>query len=253
MNIHDLPIQVRQANTAIIYKGKSPINGTPIIAVISGLRTKSTNDKSGAMAQIDIMLENMHPWDAIKTGADEAICGYCPLRLQADGKRKCYVNVIFAQGGKYKTLSKIPYISPEHLGLILSERSIGVRFGSYGDPATLPYELINTIRNACPSVTSTSYTHQWPEEWFDVRHFQYSMASVDHKNTVENLRSMYGRNVRYYRLTNNPNDLAKDEILCPSDTNKRGSNGKRLVTCATCGLCSGNSIKAKNIVIVEGN
>jgi len=251
-----LPKHIKEASTAIVWRGVSPYDGQKIMGVVSGLKTASANDKTGTMAQLSILLADIYPVEAYKSGADAAICGECPLRL-TDGSRICYVNVFFNDGSKFKSITEKEaaghdvVITPEQLATILAYRQRGIRFGSYGDPAMMPFELIDYIVTAS-GVNYTSYTHQWVQPWFDARHFQYSMASIDHVNTVEMLVKMHGEDVRYYRITAGTDDkLATNEIMCPSDTNKRKENGTRKVTCAECGLCAGSGKAAKSIVIDE--
>ena len=262
-----LPKELRQAKTVIVWEGQSPIcncprhapmNGDRIGAVVSGLKGNSANDKTGAMAQASIILLDVHPNEAINTGQDVAICGGCPLRKQETGKRICYVNVLFTSGAKFRAqlASKYPIATPEQLGIILAYNGMGIRFGDYGDPAMVPYEVWSEILSWV-NEKSTSYTHQWQEPWFDTRHFEYSMASIDEVNTVEKLRELHGDLVRYYRLLIECPDcgefhLLPNEIMCPSDPNNR-KHGKRVIECADCGLCSGEKTTAKNIAIKEGN
>ena len=251
-------IKNMNTNTVIIYKGKSPKNNQPITAILSGLDTPSKNPKTGNMAQIDILLEDIHPWEAIKTGQDAAICGDCPMRPSQkninDENVDCYVNTMHGPASKYKAMKRGAYLQLEPLavGQILKARNLSVRFGSYGDPAMLPFEVIDTIIKTA-GTSYTSYTHQYMMPWFDSRHLIYSMASVDHINTVEKLQAIHP-NARYYKIADDYNNLASNEIACPSDKNKTDIFGNRLVTCSNCGLCSGTKKQAKNIVIIdEGN
>jgi len=261
-----LPEHIKKASTAIVWRGVSPYDGQRIMAIVSGLQTPSANDKTGKMAQLSILLDiatGVYPTEAINTGADKAICGECPLRL-LDGSRICYVNVFFNEGSKFKAINEresLGYdvvITPEQLAIILAYRQRGIRFGSYGDPGMLPYELIELIITES-GVNYTSYTHQWVHPWFDTRHFNYSMASIDHINTVELLISLHGTDIRYYRLLNDASDqLNSNEIMCPSDTNKRKDSGPKVkgkfarkITCSECGLCAGSGKAAKSIAIKE--
>ena len=77
---------------AVIYNGPSVIDGSPIVVVLTGIRGSSSNPKTGRMVQSWILREDMHPVEALKTGADASICGQCPHRPDADGRRSCYVN-----------------------------------------------------------------------------------------------------------------------------------------------------------------
>tara|TARA_R100000808_G_scaffold24792_2_gene58378 strand:+ start:3372 stop:4166 length:795 start_codon:yes stop_codon:yes gene_type:complete len=235
----------RQATSAVIWRGVSPVNGDNIMAVVSGLVKPSDNAKTGVMAQVSILLADMHPVEGYKSGADQAICGNCPLRLDQsqNGKRICYVNVGFGESSKFRAMMANKYIdlTPAEVGAILKERQLGIRFGSYGDPAMLPFEIVDTIITIA-GTKYTSYTHQWTESFFDNRHLKYSMASLDHVNTVDALQEQHPE-ARYYRLADSYENLAQNEVKCPSD--------KDLITCAKCGLCSGTNLKAKSVVIIE--
>ena len=67
-------------NGAIIYRGPSLLDGAPIVAIVIGLATDSANVKTGAMLQSYILRDDMHPLDAIASGADYSICGDCSAR-----------------------------------------------------------------------------------------------------------------------------------------------------------------------------
>ena len=245
-----LPKELKQATTAVIYRGNSPMNGDQIMCVVSGIKTKSQNDKTGVMAQASILLANMHPVEGYKTGADEAICGECPLRLN-EGSRICYVNVLFNNGSQFKSVTRNEvFMTPRQLAIILAYRQRGIRWGSYGDPAMLPFGLIHQVMSLS-GVHHTSYTHQWIQPWFDKRHLVYSMASIDHVNTVEMLMELQDENTRYYRLVDSYENLLPGEIKCPSNSDSRKEDGSRKITCAECGLCAGSNKQAKSIAIIE--
>ena len=89
-------------NGLVIYDGPSMINSEPIIMIAVGFKSKSTNKKTGGMIQTYILLKNESPLDALKTGADVAICGGCIHRpkvekvgqyIERSSKRSCYVQV----------------------------------------------------------------------------------------------------------------------------------------------------------------
>ena len=106
------------------------------------------------------------------------------------------------------------------------------REGAWGDPATVPME----VRRLLNVGRGTSYTHQWNEPWIDPNASDYSMASVQ---TVDEKNAANAMGYRTYRVTEG--ELESDEILCPEITS--GAN------CKDCGLCAGNRVQAKNIVI----
>jgi len=247
-------MDIMKLDKAIVYEGKSLIDGANIVAIISGMRGTSSNDKTGNMAQVTIIRSDMHPWEAITQDLDYSICGSCPMRRTwNESKQKyeriCYVNPIYGPSAQYKAYASDKYvrISPSTASQILKRRGIGVRGGTYGDPAILPFEFWDDLLKHAPY--HTMYTHQWKEKaFFDNRIFKYAMASIDHINTVEELREMHGA-VRHYRVAQHYNEIAQDEVKCPSKNN----SGDRVVTCSQCKLCSGSAKTAKSIVIVEND
>jgi hypothetical protein len=66
--------------TVEAWRGPSLVDGSPVVLLLSGLSSDSTNPKTGPMAQSWILRADMPPHVAVKTGADEAVCGKCPLR-----------------------------------------------------------------------------------------------------------------------------------------------------------------------------
>ena len=232
------------SSSGILYYGPSPVNGAMVVAIISNMATKSINDKTGDMAQVDILLADAHPYAAIKSGEDTAVCGHCPLRWNV-----CYVNVGFGPSSKYKAYQRgsYPELTPTEAGRICKAKGKGIRMGSYGDPAMVPYEIWAELLAAAGTM-HTSYTHQWAEPWFDSRMLEISMASVDHVNTVDKLQAVLPQ-ARYYRMAQSYDDLAPNEVACPS----KGKDGERRVQCKDCGLCAGTSRAAKSVVIVEGS
>ena len=93
-----------------------------------------------------------------------------------------------------------------------------------------------SVRDALNVGRGTSYSHQWAESWNDPRSSDYSMASVQ---TVAEKNAANDAGYRTYRVTSS--ELEPDEILCPEITSG--------ATCKACGLCAGNRVQAKNIVI----
>ena len=262
---NDLPghiDQLKKITKAVIWRGPSPADGKPIMAVISGMNGTSDNDKTGRMAQVDILREDLNPFEAIKLGlenshtGDYSICGNCSLRPHINpdtGKveRICYVNILFGPNGKFKAVNRGSYqeLTPAQAGLICRHYGVGIRHGAYADPAMVPVWVWAELQQFAGTF-HTSYTHQWLEPWFDPAILRFAMASIDKVNTVEKLRAKWP-GARYYRMADNYDNLTPDEIKCPSNPDSRDENGQRNITCSRCKLCNGNTIKAKNIVIIE--
>jgi len=212
-----------------IFEGKSPITGDDIIAVIT---LKSTNIKTGNMASMWILHKDLSPIEASKQGKDESICGMCPHRHNLGGA--CYVTLFQAPLQVWKSYHKGNY--PKVNDMTIFE-GMSVRFGAYGDPNVIPIDILVQLKSVVKN--STSYTHQWKTESDNESLKAVSMASVDNKAEAK-LAIQNGW--RYFRVTNDISDIDKaTEIVCPNTT--------KGIQCIDCGLCKGNTIKAKNIVI----
>jgi hypothetical protein len=157
----------------IIDRGLSPIDGQPYVAILT---LKSTNRKTGDMAQVFILREDINPVAAIATGDDYSICGNCPHRKDALGQRSCYVNV--GQGpnsvwkaykrGAYKVLDYVDRKDLPMNGSFYSQiesilKGRRIRWGAYGDPAIINPQVVNLFNSYAQG--HTGYTHQWREEF----------------------------------------------------------------------------------------
>lgn len=146
----------------IIDQGLSPIDSKPYVAILT---LKSSNRKTGDMAQVWILRSDINPVEALNTGADVSICGNCPHRKQDDGSRSCYVNVGQAPNSVYKSFKAGRYAiaSSADLKRVLAGRR--VRWGAYGDPAILHESVVSEINGYV--LGHTGYTHQWRESFAD--------------------------------------------------------------------------------------
>jgi len=233
-------------NGRIIYRGPSRLDGKPIVVVLTGLKPgKNENLKTGHMLQTHILVDTMNPHEAVATGADISICGYCPHRgvdehgLQVK-KRTCYVKLwrapakVYAclhTGSGYKTAT-----TPQDRRAL--GRGAKIRLGAYGDPGAVPTAVWRQLTEFAESWTG--YTHQWRRR---PSLAALCMASAD---TVVEAKEAVAKGWRYFRVSETT-DIRLGEVLCPAS--KEG--GKKTV-CASCGLCNGTESKApKSIVIPQ--
>ena len=153
----------------VIDRGFSPIDGQPYVAILT---VKSSNRKTGNMAQVWILREDINPVEAVQTGKDATICGDCPHRRQADGSRSCYVNVGKDPNSVWKAYKRGVYTELSYVGRIelpsngsfygqiesmLKGRKI--RWGAYGDPSIINPRVVNLFNSY--AMGRTGYTHQW--------------------------------------------------------------------------------------------
>lgn len=221
----------------IIYQGPSLLDGQPIIVVAT---SNSKNRKTGDMLQTWILRADMDPLEASRTGADRSICGDCVHRGRSHNEpkgqalgRSCYVNLVLAPLGIWKTLVRGGY--PRATDLRALGRGKLVRIGSYGDGAAVPQHIWDEL--TAEASGWTAYTHQGNP---DPNRFMTSVESAP------SAQAAWDRGERTFRVVKTVDDvIAGSEILCPASEEA----GKR-TTCEHCKLCAGASIAAKNIAIV---
>ena len=218
----------------VVYEGPSEYNGKPIVAIITGLATPSTNRKTGPMAQLWILDANEEPHVAVKSGEDESVCGDCPAR-----NKWCYVTTFQGPLSIYRTWKRGGYQQFDNDQLA----GVVLRFGAYGDPAALP---IDTIRKLGRSVRRfTGYTHGWRNCHSDLRHF--CMASVD---TRVDQAEAAGCGWRTFRVSNPCEGRQKGEVICPA-SEEAGNK----ITCFECGACDGRrrpKVKSNIVIAAHG-
>tara|TARA_R100000049_G_C1949732_1_gene96704 strand:- start:530 stop:1207 length:678 start_codon:yes stop_codon:yes gene_type:complete len=221
------------SNSYIFWRGPSPYDGAPLIAGVTGvdLSNLSRNRKTGAMAQVWILREDMPPVEAHRQNLDGSTCGDCSLRWNNSGG--CYVTVCHMTPMWRKLVNEGVEITPRQLGNKCQKNHVPIRLGAFGDPANVPLQVWEEL-GVQPK--GSGYTHQW--EWADVQFAELVMASVE---TLEKKEEANAKGYRTFRILLKAADVAADEVLCPNYT--RGTQ------CRTCGLCGGLRSKAKNVAI----
>jgi hypothetical protein len=140
----------------ILWEGPSPLDGKPIVAIVTYPRSASqANSKTGVMAQVYILRQDIAPLAALKTKDDVSICGFCPMR----DPRSCYVNVGQGPTSVWKTYKAGKY-KPVELDAACG---LGIRWGAYGDPAMIPEAIVKAVN--ARAAFHLGYTHQWRYPW----------------------------------------------------------------------------------------
>lgn len=233
------------ANGAILWEGKSQIDGAPIMLIATGIKSNSRNAKTGNLVQTWILRSDMEPTDAAKTGADESICGTCPHRGEiVDGKnvnRSCYVTLFQAPLNIFNTSKRGKYarIKGDNATALLAGRN--VRLGAYGDPAAIPFHVWARILKH--AARGTGYTHQWKTA--DSRFARYCMASADNMQEAQEAQAM---GYRTFRVGTPAEKVARGEFLCPA-SKEAGAK----VNCATCLACGGKSSPNRASVFIPAH
>jgi hypothetical protein len=229
--------------SAIIYRGPSLIDGGPIVVVAIA---SNRNTKTGDMLQTYIMRADIDPRLASKSGLDKSICGACPMRGEATDNpalkqainRACYV--LLGQGPLivWRGLESGLYQETQDIAAMGKGRM--VRIGTYGDGAAVPAYVWRALISE--SVGYTGYSHQ---SAIDSAAFDPALYMVS-AESLQQAESAWAKGFRTFRVVKNLEQIVKSfETLCPASKEA----GQR-VQCADCGLCAGNSVKAKSIAIV---
>ena len=221
----------------IIDNGRSPIDGQPYVAILT---LSSTNRKTGDMAQVWILRDDISPVEAVITGGDYSICGNCPHRRQADGSRSCYVNVGQAPNSVWKTYKRGGYKllwQYEELQQALSGKRI--RWGAYGDPSIISPDIVSLLNSYADG--HTGYTHQWKQP-FASAYKGIFQASVDGWNDY--LTASAAGWKCFLVVDKNGHSLAPQQAKqCPATVDHSQAQ------CKTCKLCDG----AKADIYVEAH
>lgn len=215
-------------SAAILYAGPSMLDGSPIVAVMTGHDKPSHNEKTGAIPQVWILRSDVAPHDAVKSGDDAAVCGDCPLRpsAAAKGAPTCYVRTFQAPLSIFRKHERggYRYLQADDL---LAINAPTIRIGAYGDPAAVPESVWASLL-FLTGAKILGYTHQW-------RRFPglslYAMASVESPAAASEAHALGFRTFRVMSANDAPN---RGEALCPAS---REAGYRR--TCATCGACDG--------------
>lgn len=230
----------------IIWEGPSQLDGSPIQVLATGVpkagsRARSGNSKTGDMIQISIARADVLPTAALKLGLDGAQCGGCPFRSKpAGGDGGCYTHKNlrrgFAQNGTFKAhrdSGSVPFDLERFRGQL-------VRFGSYGDPAAVPFEVWEPIAEVAEGFTG--YTHQWRTAHPNFA--KICMASVD--SIVEAAQAM-AQGYRVFFVRSADEAKPKGMITCPASAEA----GKK-IQCDECLMCGGTSAdQPRSITIIR--
>jgi len=226
----------------IFYRGPSPIDGAPIVAIAT---LKSANSKTGDMVQTWILREDISPLDAIAAGADASICGNCAHRGNAKRKRTCYVQADKAPSSIWHAYHRGQYIDlsddPALVAYLLQGRI--VRMGAYGDPAMVPVAKWRALLAAAAG--RTGYTHAWRRMWSQALK-PYVMASVDSVAEQDIARAMGWRT---FRVRTEVEPLQANEFACPASP--EGGQRKQCIDCKACDGAD-RAGKASAAIIVHG-
>lgn len=244
----------------VLYRGPSMLDGAPILAIAT---LGSSNEKTGPMVQTWIIRADMGPMAASAAAADSSVCGECPRRHSLGGD--CYVTLFQAPRSVHDHWVRagspdVNWREPKTLAKLAKHaRKHGLRLGSYGDPAAVPYTVWRDLMAELQPKLHTGYTHQWRgltaratlANQADTRsHVAWLrdnvMASADTFKDASDARALGWR----YFLAVAPDqveNVPERTVLCLAE---KATNPK---TCETCGICNGAQGKSTraSVYLVE--
>lgn len=224
----------RRPNGAVLYRGPSLLDDAPIVVVVTGLASSSRNSKTGKMLQTWILREDVEPHDAVRSGQDSSICGGCP-----HSGTSCYVQVERAPLQVHRAYHRGSYMDWTQAMPANALRGQRFRFGSYGDPAAVPFNVWRRVFEQ-KLAGWTGYTHQWANPQFR-RLRNYFMASAD---SASEALEAWAQGWRTFRVRKADDPSLKGEVSCPAS-----EEAGKVTTCASCNLCQGQRLDAKSVVI----
>lgn len=236
----------------VLYKGPSMIDGRLIVAIATGIKYKTDNEKIGDMIPVYIMRPDIPPIAGTKLGWDISCCGNCKHR----DFRSCYVNLCHGPENVFKAYHNDKYIPYSHDVLPLFEGK-NIRLGAWGDPAAVPVWVWDYI---CGNAKSyTGYTHQWNNKKIDTYLKSFCMASCDLISEQRKAQSLNWRTFRIRMIKNeetmrspllmNEHQILPNEFVCPAS-----EEGGRKTTCDKCKACMGimATTKKNSCILVHG-
>ena len=220
-------------NGRILFEGVSPLTGQKIVCILTGLKTSTSNEKTGDMVQSWILLQDHKPNESHKNGLNRGVCGDCPHA--GYNNNSCYVKWFQAPLQVWKSYknNRYDYFKKSDLNLI---KGRSLRLGSAGDPTVIPLSILKPLLDICKN--HTGYTHQWRSN-FAQEYKGIVQASCDSFNDYL-LASGLGFKCFYVKHKDTKVDK-KLFVNCGASIEA----GKK-TECSKCALCDGSS---RDIVI----
>lgn len=237
----------------VLWEGQSSFSPLHRVAVVlTGLRSKSKNAKTGKMLQVWILPVDGSPLASLRNGTDEAVCGDCKLRpiisKTVKGSARCYVDVSRAPSGVARAYHAGSYTpaTPELLTRYVAGSHI--RFGAWGDPAAVPAHVWQTLSDL-PGVRWTGYSHGALRFGLDGISDLRSLVMFSADDATSALTAQ-ASGWRTFRVRQASEPLLPGEIACPAS-----AEGGNKVQCDQCLLCDGSNRldirKLPNVAIID--
>lgn len=228
-------------NGMVIHQGPSAIDGAPIVVIVTGLASRSTNRKTGGMLQSYILRSDAEPTTAIREGSDVSVCGSCPHRSRASGGAgTCYVNVGQGPLAVFRAFKRGRYPVASLDEAIHMVRGRAFRIGTYGDPGSVPDAGGFWARLTLLATERTGYTHRWRDVGASLRGL--CMASVDSEAEAIEAQSLGWATFRVAPFGDR--SRLPGEAYCPASE----ESGRRVI-CETCPIACNGTLGMRGVML----
>jgi hypothetical protein len=132
-------------------------------------------------------------------------------------------------------LEDMPKLTMNQFLILVNQSKSPVRFGEFGDPTSIKYEIVEKIKKA--SNGHTAYTHQW--RTCDQRFKDVCMASVEGELDYQLAKSMGWKT---FSIGLSP--IKGERIMCLNESQD--------MNCEYCKLCEGSNAKVSVVITPHG-
>lgn len=205
-------------NSFVIWRGPSELNGEEVIMYATGVTKPSENDGTGPMVQVWFMPADKSPIQSVKDLSSESVCGNCPHK-----QRTCYVNV-GNMTPMWRSATGPDAVEPGYNTAVAWLVGSYVRFGAWGDPASVPESVIEGIVKVAKG--HTLYSHQMRDGASGLSKF-----GMDSCDTPEQYREAVEADRMTFRVRAPGEPLLEGEFDCPKSV--------RDTNCVSCMACDG--------------
>jgi hypothetical protein len=210
-------------NGRVLYEGPSPIDGAPIVCIITGFTESSDNGKTGSMLQTWILRQDIAPNIGYRDGSNLSICGGCHHFTQ----KTCYVTWHQAPLSVWRCYKRGGYA---HLTDYSVLDGFDLRIGSAGDPYCVP----EPVWRACLAHTRhhTGYTAQWRRT--DAQSLRDLLQASCHG--FRDYLDATAHGWQPYLVTEPGQPAPAGLTLCPAS-----AEAGHATTCSACHACDGST------------
>jgi hypothetical protein len=210
-------------NGLILWEGLSPIDGAPIVCIITGFDEASGNGKTGAMLQTWILRQDVAPNVGYRDGSNISVCGGCHHFTN----KTCYVIWYQAPLSVWRCYKRGNYARLTDYAVL---DGFDLRIGSAGDPYCVPESEWRSC--LAHSRNHTGYTAQWRRT--DAQGYRDFLQASCHG--MRDYLDATAHGWHPYLVVEPGQSAPKGLTLCPAS-----EEAGYATTCLACHACDGST------------